>query len=357
VSGETNYLKLGIFVLGGAAIIVIVFVLLLAGRIFRMEVMLETYFQDSVYGLEAGSEVVYRGVPVGEVNSISFTAVRYEQNKPLDSRKPYVLVRFGVYPSFFGGLPADQVRGLIRTWVGRGLCVQTEPKGLTGLSYLNMNFAQEPGSIPKLQYDWTPEYPYVPATPNVFGKVTDTIKSVRATLDQVQQLNIPQLGKDLEGLLSSARQQVEQAQIGALATEAHGALADIRRSTDQLNALLANPYLARTIDDASATARAGRHMAEAGEKQVPEILENVRQATGALREGSANLPQTLQDLNRGLRALSALLDQQQQTIAETLQNLRAASESIRELSEKANQYPAGTLFGEPPAPVHPGGDQ
>jgi HAMP domain-containing protein len=38
-------------------------------------------------------------------------------------------------------------------------------------------------------------------------------------------------------------------------------------------------------------------------------------------------------------------------IATTLSNLRQTTENLRELTEAARRYPAGTLLGEPPAPI------
>ncbi len=354
MNDQANYFKLGLFVLCGVAVIVAAFLVLSAGVVFRKEIMLETYFKESVYGLSAGSDVVYRGVTVGKVDAISFTAVHYELNKPLDARKPYVLVRFIVYPALFGDLSPKQTRDLIAAWTKRGLRVQREPQGLTGLSYLGMDFAQQPSSVPGLPIDWKPKYPYVPSVPNVFGTVSETIKSVRATLDQIQKMNIPKLAGDVDDLVTTTRRSVDQAKLGDLASETRQALAGIRSSSDQLRAMLASPVLARTLQDARATAGSAREIADAGAKSLPQILGNISHTADALRKSSADLPQTVEDLNASLRSLSALLDQQRQTVAETLQNLQAASRNIRDLTEKANQYPAGTLLGAPPAPVHPG---
>ncbi|HMO65548.1 MAG TPA: MlaD family protein, partial [Verrucomicrobiota bacterium] len=73
MSTSTNYFKLGVFLLAAAALLVGALLFLGAGRMFRPQVMFETYFNESVQGLELGSAVKFRGVNVGSVRRIAFT--------------------------------------------------------------------------------------------------------------------------------------------------------------------------------------------------------------------------------------------------------------------------------------------
>ena len=73
MSGQANFFKIGLFVIGAAVALVFLLVLLGAGRLFQSKIVMETYFNESVQGLELGSKVKYRGVIVGEVKSIGFT--------------------------------------------------------------------------------------------------------------------------------------------------------------------------------------------------------------------------------------------------------------------------------------------
>ena len=44
-----------------------------AGNVFKRTVTIETYFDESVQGLDVGSAVKYRGVQIGRVTRIGFT--------------------------------------------------------------------------------------------------------------------------------------------------------------------------------------------------------------------------------------------------------------------------------------------
>ncbi len=70
---------------------------------------METYFNESVQGLDIGSKMKYRGVVIGEVTRISFTYVKYEQDKPMNQRKRYVLVEAQLEPRLVGGRAANDI--------------------------------------------------------------------------------------------------------------------------------------------------------------------------------------------------------------------------------------------------------
>ena len=62
MSAKANHFKLGLFVLGGAGAVLMALLLLGLGSRFRKPLMVETYLDQSVQGLEIGSKVNFRGV-------------------------------------------------------------------------------------------------------------------------------------------------------------------------------------------------------------------------------------------------------------------------------------------------------
>ncbi len=87
MSAQANFFKIGLFVIGATIALVFLLVMLGAGRIFQSKILMETYFNESVQGLEVGSKVKYRGVIVGEVKSIGFTYTTLSAGHP-DVRSP-----------------------------------------------------------------------------------------------------------------------------------------------------------------------------------------------------------------------------------------------------------------------------
>src|SRR6476659_10571737 len=109
MSQKANYFKLGLFVIGGIVAGVLVLVIIGTGRWFERRVIIETYFKESVQGLDIGSKLKYRGVTIGEVTRISFTYVKYEQDKPMTPRKRYVMVAAQIEPRLVGGKAANDI--------------------------------------------------------------------------------------------------------------------------------------------------------------------------------------------------------------------------------------------------------
>src|SRR5262249_42785718 len=68
---QTNYYKLGAFVLAGLTLSMALLIWLGAADWNRAAGRLVTYFDEAVQGLEAGSPIKFRGVTVGTVREIS----------------------------------------------------------------------------------------------------------------------------------------------------------------------------------------------------------------------------------------------------------------------------------------------
>src|SRR5436309_15168255 len=109
MSQRANYFKLGLFVIGAIVAGIIVLLIIGTGRFLQKRVTIETYFNESVQGLDIGSKMKYRGVEVGQVTRISFTYVKYEQEKPMGDRRRYVLVEAQKQPRLVGGTDADDI--------------------------------------------------------------------------------------------------------------------------------------------------------------------------------------------------------------------------------------------------------
>jgi len=87
MSLKANYFKLGLFVIGAIAAGIIVLIIIGSGRWLQKRITIETYFNESVQGLDIGSKLKYRGVAIGEVTRIGFTYNKYQQDRPMAERR------------------------------------------------------------------------------------------------------------------------------------------------------------------------------------------------------------------------------------------------------------------------------
>ena len=68
---EVNKFKIGVFAVSGIVVLLGAVLIFGGNDIFKDEVKLVTVYNESVQGLEKGSQVKFRGVPVGKVTEIA----------------------------------------------------------------------------------------------------------------------------------------------------------------------------------------------------------------------------------------------------------------------------------------------
>ena len=81
MSERANAFRLGLFVIVSTALLVGGLTFLGAWSFTRNTVRIETYFEDSIEGLEVGAPVKHRGVTVGRVSQIGFVYQRYDTGR------------------------------------------------------------------------------------------------------------------------------------------------------------------------------------------------------------------------------------------------------------------------------------
>jgi len=380
MSQRSRYFKLGAFVIAALLVFVILVVLIGSGRIGRQRVTIETYFDESVQGLDVGSKVKYRGVTVGDVTRIVFTWSRYELDQPIGRRKQYVLVEADVEANLLGGrfVAKDDRQKLIDQQIEKGLRVRLASQGLTGTMYLEVDFVDGKAAAWPLALSWTPENVYVPSSPSTQAQIMDAIGEVlarfrqldlEATLDalktslqtatrQLQALPLDRIGSQTLALVDEIRRTntmvaraIERFPAERIGGDIGDLVAELRGSNEALRTLLADPALARIPGELQSTiARAREVIDNPALTQLPgEAQATVR----ALREslGNTDLQQGLGSLQRALARLERILAGREGDIVTTLENLRIVTDDLRDASELARRYPSQILFGDPPPPA------
>ena len=346
MSLKANYFKLGLFVIGAIISGAIVLVVIGSGRWFQPKLTIETYFNESVQGLDIGSKLKYRGVSIGEVTRIGFTYNKYQLDRPMAQRARYVLVEAQIEPRLLGGRAAA---GDItnpqnaQMEIDRGLRVRLAPQGITGTSYLEIDYVDPPPPI--LQIDWKPDNTYIPGAPST---VTALINSASEIMDRLHKLDIEAtlanlnkllvttndrvaavdtraLSQRLDRVLAKTETKLDGIDAKKLSDEAVALLTELRESNVELKKTLANPALQKLPDDtAAAVAR------------IRAIVDD------------PNLPKSIGSLSRTLGRIDRILGGGEADLTVTLENLRQITDNLRDLTEDAKRYPANLILGEPP---------
>lgn len=348
MSAKPNYFRLGLFILAAVAATVAIVLTLGGGTLFRKTVTMETYFDDSVQGLDVGSKVKYRGVLIGEVTELGFTATRYEQELPPPQRKPYVYVEAKLYPQQ-AGIRGGSDPVTLATLVQQGLRVRMSAQGITGTYFLEFDYF-DPDRTPVLPLNWTPENLYIPSGPSTAMQIASRAEAFLKNFDE---MNLPQVARNFDVLITRLSGKVDQLDVDALGKETRALLIELRAATARIDKVLGSPAAHAAVNDAAAAAARLREvLANPGFDRLPDDANAAFAALRKLAE-SEDLRLALRHLEATLAGLERSFGGRDADIAITLDNLRQITDNLRDLSEYAKRYPSGAVLGAPPQPASP----
>jgi phospholipid/cholesterol/gamma-HCH transport system substrate-binding protein len=349
MSQKANYFKLGLFVIAAIVAAIVLLVVIGTGRWFERRITIETYFKESVQGLDVGSKLKYRGVTIGEVTKISFTYVVYQLDLPMTQRERWVLVEAQLQPRLVGGRAAagDLTNPEnAKMEVERGLRLRLVPQGITGTNFLEMDYLDPPP--PVLPVTWTPINVYIPSAPSTVtafvnaaqdimsrlqsldldGTLANFNRLMNTTNDRIGAIDTKGLSQRAESTLSKLEKTLDGIQAKKVSDEATALLAELRQSNAELQKTLGNPKLQKLPDDAAAA------------------LASVKTLVS-----DPKLAKTVADLERIMSRFDRLFGRTDADLGTTIENLRQITDNLRDLTEEAKRYPASVLFGAPPAPL------
>ena len=314
MSTTTNHFKLGLFTLGGLAILIAAVLAFGARGYFAPVVLYETYIAGDVTGLSVGSPVNLRGVRVGKVTRIGFSWGEYQETQP-----SYIVVEFELREDVIPVPNGESRNSMVQAAVKRGLRARLQAQGITGTSILSIEFV-DPEENPPVPVPWTPKNIYIPSVP---GQIGELLNSVEKTLRNLEHVDFASLNGLLQSDLKSAGKvldRADQIDFGAVSTNLNDLLTGLRDSNTRLKSLL---------QDSDDTVKKVKLAKLAGE--VTGLVGQLQATVAKLQPGLANF--NFDALNQ------------------TLTNARRTINDMDQVLLELKQYPAGVLFGQPPPPV------
>ena len=349
MSERANYFKLGLFVIGAVAAGIVVLLIIGSGRWFVRKVTIETYFNESVQGLDIGSKMKYRGVVIGQVTAIGFTYNIYQQEMPMTQRARYVMVEAQLEPRLVGGRAAAgdlTSPDNARLEVERGLRVRLAPQGITGTNYLEVDYVDPPP--PVLPIAWKPYNIYIPSAPST---VTAFVNAAQEIIDRLHKLDIEGTLANLNTLMVTANGKLAAIDTDQLSRRANATL-------DRLDSSLAGLQTKKLSDEAQAlmaelresNAELKKTLANPAWQKLPADADAAVASVKAL-VSDPKLASSIAHLDRTLSRLDRITGGGETDLATTIDNLRRITDNLRDLTEDAKRYPSNLLFGQPPQPL------
>ena len=310
---KSSYTKIGIFVCTALALAVIAVILLGAGSFRQKELLFETYVEETVQGISEGSDVKYRGIPIGSVKSVSFAFAKYrgDYDSPDYSRASrYARIVFAIDVE---KLPdGENFVSLIDEQISRGLRVHMKSQGITGLVYLDLDYEDSPKK--DLPVPWQPEYKYVPSAPTFVKTLTDVMQNVAQEIHDLasRKGDITNLTERVHAILDNANSVLKSADLSL--TGIPGAVAGISNMVEK-----ASDFLVSAKD---------------GTAGLPDLIGN---ASNLVTEASVFVKGIKDDLTAVSASSTNLISHADTAVADTLPGVENAVNEISRLIEELSE--------------------
>lgn len=285
-------LAIGAFVAASIAILAVALIALPGQNWFKRPERVVMFFSGSVFGLQKGAPVVFRGVRIGDVTDIT---VHYDSQAD----------RFAI--PVIAELDADAVRGLdgrmgnddighaLPQLIKRGLTAQLGTQSLlTGQLYVDLDFRTRPPGRTHGGYQ---------------GKATEIPTSAtafQALKNQLESVDLKKIVDDLSQIANSARQ------------------------------LIAAPELKQGLKDFAATATHARSLAAQLDRRAAPLTQGAERALASVDRAGSRVAGTAERLGQTADHANALLDPQGPTVRDlqsAVRELAAASASLRDAAD------------------------
>ena len=306
----TNHWKLGLFVVVGLVVMLVTLVFLGKETLQQESVAYTSYFDEAVTGLDVGSPVKFRGVPVGKVAEIDVAP---------DHR--HVRVTYDLAVTVLDQLGIAKKSGeKTKISVPVELRVQLGTTGVTGVKYLQLDFF-DPKQHPREALPFRVPANHIPSTPSTLKNVEDSVVRAIDSLPAVTSELVVSLER-INGLLAQIESERIPARVAGTLNQADLAFATLNEKLQDVPA--------RELSQEALATMAGFNTAMA---KVHRVLERVDGDQGLLASAQ-RASDTLGDVAGDARGWS-----------ETLRDVREAADAIRQLVEALERDPDMLLKG------------
>jgi phospholipid/cholesterol/gamma-HCH transport system substrate-binding protein len=259
MSTQADKFKIGLFVVSSLFLAVVVVIWLGASRFFEVSQTLAAYFTESVQGLETGSSVRFRGVPVGRIQGIRMAP---------------------------DGRLIEVVLGLDRSFkITDDLGIKMNLMGLTGMKYLEMDTFRPDQQKEPIVLNFEPRYRVIPTYPSDIRELGTALENI---FQKVKALDVDRMSNNLLKVTSRLDTILADPKLDSAGADAAETLRSLRETATKIHYEVSRSQLSKTIT---------RTFDKASEF-FQESTEATRNADRLIRRTDNNLSNLSQKLDR-----------------------------------------------------------
>ena len=331
MSKKANPTLVGSFVL--VALVLTVAAIIVLGKVKFKDNRLRcvAFFTGSLYGLDVGAPVTFRGVTIGRVNAVQINFDKEHNNYVIP-----VYLDIEQKPDLSGDRNApwrpEELRTMLQQLIVQGLRAQLKVTSLlTSKLYIDLAFFPEPAANP---HDYGGYFFEIPTHASGLEQITQNLESL--PLSEI----LNKTATALDGINSLLHSR-----------ETRNVLGSLESTMDRLNGLLTHadaefPALAAELKKglanfATLSATANTFLRTA-DKELPEASTELKHLLSGLNTTAGTLTKTLNNIEQ-MTAKDSLLAYQ---VTASLREIEQAAVSIRQLTDYLQQHPNALVFGQ-----------
>ncbi len=316
-----NKFRLGVFVLLGVVLFLGTVFFLGLSDIFTKKARLVTLFQESVQGLAVGSQVKYKGVPIGSVDKII-----------IQTDDKLIRVDMQVDPSIFGAgreFSAEDIEETFYKFFKSereiGLRCRLEYAGITGLKYVELDYFDDVSKNPVLPKPTIigNRCFYIPSTPSAFK---DILKLINHSLESISKIKYEEISNATAGALNEMKRLLQDPKLVQAIHTMERMSTNLEKSSAALNKVLTEDKIREIV---------------ARMEDVLKSLDNLARQVNKQVE-SARLDETA----TSFRSAAQAVGETRQMLTHTLTKMNQALDSITELANYLGEDPSSILRGK-----------
>ncbi len=347
---------IGAFVVAGLALLAAAIVFVAGNDLFKRKERAVMYFRGSIFGLQVGAPVVFRGVRVGSVVSIEVVHDRANDRFviPVVAELERDSVH-GIDGPTGGNKPRRGDAPALAALVHRGLRAQLQMQSLlTGLLYVDIDIPPRDSPVAMAPRDNTLQNP-VMSRNAIEIPTTDT--AVQALKTQLEGMDFHRLLDDVSAIAGSARALVA-------GPELRTALEDLQAITGSMKRLASR--LEQRIDPLTTAVTSAMTRTGSAAQRVGDAADEVSTTARSLTLGSAAVTQAMApdsalmiklqsaaaevaNAAAALRGAAGSDDGVVRQASLAMQDLSRAARALRTLADSLEQQPQSLLRGRPSA--------
>jgi paraquat-inducible protein B len=296
---RANPKVVGGFIIGGLTLLLLAVAALVSGKFLTKSTTFVSFFPESVRGLQIGSPVTFRGVPLGQVTDIE--AYMAPDGTGIDIEVTYQvnLDRIRDKGGAVSKLEAMGPRAAAKELAEKGLRAELLSTSLvTGQLYIDLDF--HPDQPPRM-VDVSTRWAQIPTAPTKLQLLGDRVEKLATAISEVP---FEELARDVSETLHAIRDLAREGEIrraleaaGAAGREAQRTLANVDRLVSEVRIKVGDADVKQVVGDLHRTL-------EAAEKGLLQIKDTIAGTSGAQRE----LSHTLGEISRAAAAVRVLAE-------------------------------------------------